>query len=283
MSGSTTELSLALAVGGDDNADYLVTSLANSLRTMDALFNNVSGHNHGAAHQGGTIANIPASALADGIITSAKIADGAIQTQDLADSAVTSIKIADGTIATGDLADGSVTSIKIADGTIASGDLADGSVITQKIADNNVTTAKIGDGQVTSAKIADGTIQTADLAGSLTLTSPTTNNETANSPTLNNPTLAGTVAGNPTYNGTVTFSGTTSFTTYTNFNNDVSLGQGAMATGSTSGFPMISIMAGPPTGTPNTHGGGWAPMVVDNSSRRLYIWAGGGWHYAALT
>src|SRR5215471_7610254 len=263
MSGSTTELSLALAVDGDDNADYLVTSLANSLRTMDALFNNVSGHNHGAAHQGGTIANIPASALADGIITSAKIADGAIQTQDLADSAV--------------------TSIKIADGTIASGDLADGSVITQKIADNNVTTAKIGDGQVTSAKIADGTIQTADLAGSLTLTSPTTNNETANSPTLNNPTLAGTVAGNPTYNGTVTFSGTTSFTTYTNFNNDVSLGQGAMATGSTSGFPMISIMAGPPTGTPNTHGGGWAPMVVDNSSRRLYIWAGGGWHYAALT
>src|SRR5215471_14385806 len=145
MSGSTTELSLALAVDGDDNADYLVTSLANSLRTMDALFNNVSGHNHGAAHQGGTIANIPASALADGIITSAKIADGAIQT--------------------------------------------------------------------------------ADLAGSLTLTSPTTNNETANSPTLNNPTLAGTVAGNPTYNGTVTFSGTTSFTTYTNFNNDVSLGQ----------------------------------------------------------
>jgi hypothetical protein len=70
MSGSTTELNLATAVDSDDNADYLTLSLANSLRTVDALFNNVTGHNHGGAHQGGAIA--PA-AIPGGSITNAML------------------------------------------------------------------------------------------------------------------------------------------------------------------------------------------------------------------
>jgi hypothetical protein len=70
MSGSTTELNLATAVDTDDNADYLTLSLANSLRTVDALFNNVTGHNHGGAHQGGAIA--PA-AIPGGSITNAML------------------------------------------------------------------------------------------------------------------------------------------------------------------------------------------------------------------
>jgi hypothetical protein len=76
MSGATTELSLATAVDADDNADYLTLSLANSLRTVDALFNNVTGHTHGGAHQGGPIGSVPITAIPDGSITSAKIADG---------------------------------------------------------------------------------------------------------------------------------------------------------------------------------------------------------------
>jgi len=71
VSGSTPELNLATAVDADDNADYLTINLANSLRTVDALFNNVTGHNHGGAHQGGPVA--PA-AIADGSITNAKLA-----------------------------------------------------------------------------------------------------------------------------------------------------------------------------------------------------------------
>ena len=55
MSGTTTELALSTAVDTDDTADYLTLSLANSLRTLDALFNNVSGHTHASAHQGGPI------------------------------------------------------------------------------------------------------------------------------------------------------------------------------------------------------------------------------------
>lgn len=83
MSGTTTELALATAVDSDDNADYLTISLANSLRTVDALFNNVTGHVHNGAHQGGPITSIPISAIPDGSITSAKIADGTIAAVDL--------------------------------------------------------------------------------------------------------------------------------------------------------------------------------------------------------
>jgi hypothetical protein len=92
MSGTTTELALQTAVDSDDNADYLTLALANSLRTIDALFNNVTGHTHGAAHQGGPII-IGANQIADGSITSAKIADGSIATIDLADASVTSAKL----------------------------------------------------------------------------------------------------------------------------------------------------------------------------------------------
>jgi hypothetical protein len=84
MSGSTPELALKTAVDSDDTADYLTLSLATSLQTVDALFNNVAGHNHSGAHQGGPIAAIPASAIPDGSITSAKIADGTITSADLA-------------------------------------------------------------------------------------------------------------------------------------------------------------------------------------------------------
>src|SRR5215472_3743812 len=77
MSGSTTELNLATAVDSDDNADYLTISLANSLRTVDALFNSVTGHNHGGAHQGGPVTpaagTIPGSAITDGSLTNAKL------------------------------------------------------------------------------------------------------------------------------------------------------------------------------------------------------------------
>ena len=92
MSGSTTELNLRTAVDSDDNADYLTLDLANSLRTLDALFNNVTGHNHQSAHQGGPLL-LGANNIADGSITSPKIADGTIVTADLADASVTSAKL----------------------------------------------------------------------------------------------------------------------------------------------------------------------------------------------
>jgi hypothetical protein len=85
MPGSTTELALKTAIDSDDNADYLTISLANSLQTIDALFNNTTGHTHSGARQGGPIGT---ASIPDGSITSAKIADGTIASADLASHAV---------------------------------------------------------------------------------------------------------------------------------------------------------------------------------------------------
>jgi hypothetical protein len=53
---------------------------------------------------------------------------GSISGGMIADGSITSVKIADGTIATGDLADGAVTSAKVLDGTLVATDLAAGSI-----------------------------------------------------------------------------------------------------------------------------------------------------------
>src|SRR5262252_6156027 len=100
MPTATTELNLQLALDSDDDADYLTISLANSLRNIDALFNNVNGHNHSGAHQGGPIGtgSVTTAMLADGSVTSVKIADGSIGTLDIADGAVTSAKLAAGSL-----------------------------------------------------------------------------------------------------------------------------------------------------------------------------------------
>lgn len=95
MSGSTAELNLKTAVDSDDTADYLTLSLASSLQTVDALFNNTTGHSHSGLHQGGPIGSIPAGAIADGSITSAKIADGTIQAVDIAAGVVGTSRIAE--------------------------------------------------------------------------------------------------------------------------------------------------------------------------------------------
>ena len=88
MPGSTPELALKTAVDADDNADYLTLSLADSLRTVDALFSNTSGHTHSGVHQGGPIGT---GSIPDGSITSAKIADGTITSVDLAGGAATNL------------------------------------------------------------------------------------------------------------------------------------------------------------------------------------------------
>ena len=93
MSTPTPELGLQRAVDTDDTADYLTISLSNTLGTVDGLFNNVTGHTHSGAHQGGGIATIPASAIPDGSITSAKIADGTILNTDIAPGTIGSSEL----------------------------------------------------------------------------------------------------------------------------------------------------------------------------------------------
>ena len=95
-------------------------------------------------------------------------------TEDLADGSVTSAKIANGTIATIDLADNSVTapkiaadavgSAQIADNAVTSSELASDSVGTTQIKDNAVTSANIAADAVGSAQIADGAVGSSEIA-----------------------------------------------------------------------------------------------------------------------
>lgn len=125
-------------------------------------------------------------------VTSAKIADGTIQTLDIANEAITSAKIADGAIATLDLQASSVTDAKIAAGVsltkLSSAGASTGQVIkwngsawvpqNESAAVTSITASggldggtitstgsiSIADNGVTSAKILDATISTADIA-----------------------------------------------------------------------------------------------------------------------
>ncbi|WP_337873139.1 hypothetical protein [Ignavibacterium sp.] len=114
--------------------------------------------NTGAGLTGGPITTTGTISIAnDGItnamlqnnsVTSDKISDGTVGTNDLANNSVTSSKVADGTIVTADLGDNSVTSGKIVDGTIVTSDLANNSVTTGKIVDGTITATDIGNTQV---------------------------------------------------------------------------------------------------------------------------------------
>ncbi|MDQ1741552.1 MAG: hypothetical protein QOE53_3204 [Pseudonocardiales bacterium] len=88
-------------------------------------------------------------------ITSAKIANLTIKSEDLSAGAVGSGKIANGAIQNQDIGDGQITFNKIANGTIG----------TDKIGDGQIHNEDIAPGAVGSGKIANGSVTTADLAG----------------------------------------------------------------------------------------------------------------------
>ena len=85
------------------------------------------------------------------------IANGAITTTKLADLAVTTLK----------LSDQSITTTKLADGSVTTGKLSEGAVTTSKLADANVTTAKLADASITDPKIVtvSGAKVTGNIAG----------------------------------------------------------------------------------------------------------------------
>jgi hypothetical protein len=93
-----------------------------------------------------------------GTATSPEVAIGAISTAKIANNAVETTKIKDANVTTAKLADDAVTSAKILDGTIAVSDLADAAVETAKIKDLNVTADKLANNAVTTVKITDANV-----------------------------------------------------------------------------------------------------------------------------
>lgn len=94
--------------------------------------------------------------LADGSVTTPKIADSAVTENKLASQSVSSKKIKDATIGASKLGVNSVTTSKIADKAVTFEKLDDNSVTTSKIEDNAVTKEKIEDEAVSSPKLTKG-------------------------------------------------------------------------------------------------------------------------------
>jgi hypothetical protein len=97
-------------------------------------------------------------------ITSAKIHNGTLGTQDLSKKAITTLQATPVSgVATPQLRDGAVTGPKIAAKAVDGGKLGDGAVGGSQLAPDAVTASKLADGSVGGAAVADGNLQTTDL------------------------------------------------------------------------------------------------------------------------
>ena len=116
-------------------------------------------------------ASVGTLALADGAVTTLKIADANVTTGKIDDGDITTVKIADANVTTDKIANSAVTTAKIADANVTTDKIATSAVTTAKIADANVTTDKIANSAVTTAKIADANVTTGKIAsGAITQT-----------------------------------------------------------------------------------------------------------------
>ncbi|MFD2099484.1 beta strand repeat-containing protein [Flagellimonas iocasae] len=106
--------------------------------------------------------------IADDAITSAKILDGAVNTDDIADLAITNAKLGNGSISTGKIMTSAVNSAAIANNTIQAIDIADDAVTAAKIngdvAGSGLIQAVDGSLEVDVASLTgDGDITSTDL------------------------------------------------------------------------------------------------------------------------
>jgi hypothetical protein len=83
------------------------------------------------------------------------------------DNTVTTAKIADGSITAAKFAAGAISNASIPDNSITTAKLVNGTIITVDLADDAVTTAKIADAQITTALIADDAVTADKLANSI--------------------------------------------------------------------------------------------------------------------
>ena len=101
------------------------------------------------------LVNVSRGGIADGAVTSEKVAAGAIGTAAIADAAVTYDKIKDKAVGSAKLADNAVSAQKIATNAVQERQIFDGSVTQSKLAAESVSTAKLAPNAVTNEKVGD--------------------------------------------------------------------------------------------------------------------------------
>jgi hypothetical protein len=106
------------------------------------------------------------------------VADGAITTAKLAADAVDSDKIADGSIDTVHIADSQITNAKMADDAVDSAEIVDGAIDTVHIADDNITFAKLEDRYTALSALGSGTSFSLDFSAATTFTATASGNAT---------------------------------------------------------------------------------------------------------
>jgi len=116
---------------------------------------------------------ISGSNIADDSIDSEHYVNGSIDTAHLSNGAVTSEKIADDNITSQQLADDCIDSEHYVDGSIDTAHLANGAVTSDKIADDNITAQQLADNSVQNAAVADDAIGIAELSATGTASSST--------------------------------------------------------------------------------------------------------------
>ena len=101
------------------------------------------------------LVNVSQGGIADGAVTSEKVATGAIGTAAIADAAVTYDKIKDQAVGSAKLADNAVSAKKIASNAVQERQILDGSVTQSKLAAESVSSAKLAPNAVTNEKVGD--------------------------------------------------------------------------------------------------------------------------------
>ena len=101
------------------------------------------------------LVDVSQGGIADGAVTSEKVAAGAIGTAAIADEAVTYDKIKDKAVGSAKLADNGVSAKKIASNAVQERHIFDGSVTQSKLAAESVSWAKLAPNAVTNDKVGD--------------------------------------------------------------------------------------------------------------------------------
>lgn len=101
------------------------------------------------------LVDVSQGGIADGAVTSEKVAAGAIGTAAIADAAVTYDKIKDKAVGSAKLADNGVSAKKIASNAVQERHIFDGSVTQSKLAAESVSSAKLAPNAVTNEKVGD--------------------------------------------------------------------------------------------------------------------------------